>query len=95
MILYNQPHLSDFFTDPNFPHLEKLALENCLGLKALSISCRLLQEFTLKTLYSIDGLEVSGSKLQRPKVVSCFHLYSEESVVKINTSNLKSVVNNY
>ncbi|ESQ38005.1 hypothetical protein EUTSA_v10029130mg [Eutrema salsugineum] len=90
VILYNQPYLPDFFTDPNFPLLEKLALENCFGVKELKVNCRLLQEFTLKNSLQLDCLEVSGNKLQRLKVVSCFHSFSEESYVKINTPNLKS-----
>ncbi|CAN7042395.1 unnamed protein product [Brassica rapa subsp. trilocularis] len=90
VILYNQPYLSDFFTDPNFPLLEKLALENCFGLKELRVCCRLLQEFSLKNSLQLDSLEVSGNNLHRLKVVSCFHSYSEESVVKINTPNLKT-----
>lgn len=90
VILNNQPYLSDFFTDPNFPLLEKLALENCFGLKQLKVSCCLLQEFTLTNSLQLDGLEVSGNHLKRLKVVSCFHSFSEDSFVKINTPNLKT-----
>lgn len=90
LILDKQPYLFDFFTDPNFPLLEKLALENCFGLKQLKVSCCLLQEFTLTNSLQLDGLEVCGNNLKRLKVVSCFHSYSEESFVKINTPNLKT-----
>lgn len=90
VVLHNQPCLSDFFSDPSFPLLEKLTLENCFGLKKLKVSCRVLQEFTLKNSLQLEGLEVSGSKLQGLKVTNCFHSYSEESFVKINTPNLKT-----
>ncbi|XP_019090602.1 PREDICTED: putative F-box/FBD/LRR-repeat protein At4g03220 [Camelina sativa] len=90
VILDNQPRLSDFFTDPSFPLLEKLTLESCFGLKELKVSCRLLQEFSLKNSLQLEGLEVSGNKLQRLKVVNCFLTYSEKSFVKINTPNLKT-----
>ncbi|XP_010430799.1 PREDICTED: putative F-box/FBD/LRR-repeat protein At4g03220 [Camelina sativa] len=90
LILDNQPRLSDFFTDPSFPLLEKLTLESCFGLKELKVSCRLLQEFSLKNSLQLEGLEVSCSKLQKLKVVNCFLTYSEKSFVKINTPNLKT-----
>lgn len=90
VVLYNQPYLSDFFSDPSFPLLEKLTLESCFGLKKLKVSCRVLQEFTLKNSFQLEGLEVSGSKIQSLKVMNCFHSYSEESFVKINTPNLKT-----
>ncbi|KAG7553121.1 F-box domain [Arabidopsis thaliana x Arabidopsis arenosa] len=91
VILHNhQPCLSDFFTDPSFPLLEKLNLESCFGLKELKVSCRLLQEFSLKNSLQLEGLEVSGNKLQKLKVESCFHSYSEKSFVKINTPNLRT-----
>ncbi|CAN8308572.1 unnamed protein product [Cochlearia groenlandica] len=90
VILYHQPYILYFFTEPNFPLLEKLALESCFGLKQLKVSCRVLQEFTLKNSLQLDGLEVSCNKLERLKVVSCFHSYSEESFVKIRTPNLKT-----
>ncbi|KAL1188386.1 putative F-box/FBD/LRR-repeat protein [Cardamine amara subsp. amara] len=90
VILHNQPCLSDFFTDPRFPLLEKLTLEYCFGLKELKVSCRLLQEFSLMNSLELEGLEVSGIKLQKLKIVSCFHSFSEKNFVKINTPNLKT-----
>lgn len=90
VILSNQHCLSDFFTDPSFPLLENLTLENCFGLKELKVSCRLLQEFSLQNSVQLEGLEVSGNMLQKLKIVSCFHSYSEKSFVKINTPNLKT-----
>uniref|UniRef100_A0A0D3B8L6 Xyloglucan endotransglucosylase/hydrolase n=1 Tax=Brassica oleracea var. oleracea TaxID=109376 RepID=A0A0D3B8L6_BRAOL len=76
---------------PNFPLLEKCVQENCLGLKELRVSCLLLQEFTLKNSLQLDSLEVSSNKPQTLKVVNCFHLYSEDSVMKINKPNLKTL----
>ncbi|XP_010556814.1 PREDICTED: putative F-box/FBD/LRR-repeat protein At4g03220 [Tarenaya hassleriana] len=90
VILYNQPFLLDFFTDPSFPLLEKLNLEYCFGLKQLKVSCSQLQELTLENCFQLDGLEVSGNKLKRLKVGSCFDAYTEESWAKINAPNLRS-----
>ncbi|MBA0727490.1 hypothetical protein Golax_000471, partial [Gossypium laxum] len=95
VILYDQPTLSDLFTDSSFPRLKKLNLDACFGLKQLKVSCLALEEFTLENCFQLHGLDVSGAKLKTLQVASCFDAYCDKSWVKINAPSLRVMVWEY
>lgn len=89
VILFNQPCLLDLFTDSSFPHLKKLDLDACYGLKQLKVGCRALEDLTLDNCIQLCGLDIFGTKLERLRVASCFDAYCDKSWVKIDASKLK------
>lgn len=89
VILFNQPCLLDLFTDSSFPHLKKLDLDACYGLKQLKVGCRALEDLTLDNCIQLCGLDIFGTKLERLRVASCFDVYCDKSWVKIDASKLK------
>ncbi|CAN8320011.1 unnamed protein product [Cochlearia groenlandica] len=94
VILYNQPYLLDFFTEHNFPLLEKLSLESCFGLKQLRVSCRVLQELTLKNSLQLDSLEVYGlSHAYKPQLghQSIEILSRKKGLVKNHTLSFRNM----
>lgn len=95
VILYDQPTLSDLFTDSSFPRLKKLNLDACFGLKQLKVSCLALEEFTLENCFQLHGLDVSGAKLKTLQVASCFDAYCDKSWVRINAPSLRVMVWEY
>ncbi|KAF3443776.1 hypothetical protein FNV43_RR13466 [Rhamnella rubrinervis] len=92
VILYNQPSLSDLFSDSSFPLLKKLSLDACFGLKHLHVGCRALEDLNLDNCFQLQGLDVSCAKLDRLRVVSCFDGYVAKSWVRINAPRLRIVV---
>ncbi|KAK8668931.1 hypothetical protein V6N13_106376 [Hibiscus sabdariffa] len=95
VILYNQPSLSDLFTDASFPRLKKLNLDACFGLKHLKVSCLALEDLTLENCFQLNGLDVSGARLKRLRVSSCFDASCGESWVKISAPSLRIMVWEY
>lgn len=91
VVLLDQPYLSDLFTDSTFPHLKKLDLDACCGLKQLLVGCRALEDLTLENCIQLCGLEIFGTNLERLRVASCFDGYCDKSWVKINASKLKNL----
>ncbi|KAK6919451.1 FBD domain [Dillenia turbinata] len=88
VILYHQSSLLDFFSDSSFPHLSKLSLEACSGLRHLNIHCKALKELVLEKCYQLICLEIFCKKLERLRVAGCFDAYSNKSSVKINAPYL-------
>lgn len=88
VILYNQPSLSDLFCESSFPLLRNLHLDMCFGLAYLHVGCRALEDLSLEKCYQLQGLDISGAKLVRMRVASCFDAYSDKSWVRINAPNL-------
>ncbi|XP_054814217.1 putative F-box/FBD/LRR-repeat protein At4g03220 isoform X1 [Prosopis cineraria] len=95
VILYNQPFLSDLFSDLSFPSLKKLRLRACVGLKSLHVGCRAIQDLSLKNCFHLQTLDVSCAKLERLRVVDCFNSYSEKSWVRINAPKLQHFIWDY
>ncbi|KAJ0054242.1 hypothetical protein Pint_02119 [Pistacia integerrima] len=91
VILYTEPYLLDLFTDSSFPHLKKLNLDACSGLKNLKVSCRALEDLTLENCIQLHGLDIFGTNLERLRVASCFDPYCDKSWVKINAQKLNSL----
>lgn len=89
IISYDHSSLNDLFTEPSFPLLKKLNLDACLGLKQLKISCKGIEDLTVKNCLQLNDLEVFSGKLERLQVASCFHEYSSDSCVKIEAPRLK------
>ncbi|KAA8526458.1 hypothetical protein F0562_008339 [Nyssa sinensis] len=95
LILHEQPSLLDLFTDSSFPHLKKLNLDACFGLKHLNVSCRSLEDLTLENCFQLDHLNISGGRLVRLRVASCFDAYSGNSCVKIDATRLRTILWEY
>ncbi|XP_015880921.3 putative F-box/FBD/LRR-repeat protein At4g03220 [Ziziphus jujuba] len=95
IILYNQPSLSDLFSDSSFPLLKKLSLDACFGLKILNVGCRALEDLSLENCFQLQCLEISCLKLERLRVASCFDAYIARSWVKIEAPKVRSVVWEY
>ncbi|KAE9593046.1 hypothetical protein Lal_00028873 [Lupinus albus] len=89
VILYNQPNLSDLFSESSFPLLKKLHLDMCFGLKYLHVGCRGLEDLSLEKCFQLQGLDISCAKLAKMRVTSCFHAYSKKSWVRINAPKLE------
>ena len=89
VILYNQPFLSDLFSESSFPLLKNLHLDMCFGLKYLHVGCKALEDFSLEKCFQLQGLDVSCAKLARMRVASCFDAYSDKSWVRINAPKLQ------
>ncbi|KAI9075282.1 hypothetical protein K1719_042687 [Acacia pycnantha] len=95
VILYDQPFISDLFSDSSFPSLKKLRLRACVGLKSLHVGCRALEDLRLKNCFHLQSLDVSCAKLERLRVVDCFNSYSEKSWVRINAPKLQHCIWDY
>ncbi|KAK6918924.1 F-box domain [Dillenia turbinata] len=88
---YDQSSLLDFFSDSSFPHLSKLSLDACSGLRHLNIRCKALKELVLEKCYQLISFEIFGEKLERLRVASCFDAYSSKSLVKIDAPHLRII----
>ncbi|KAL1362900.1 putative F-box/FBD/LRR-repeat protein At4g03220 [Arachis hypogaea] len=95
VILYNQPFLSDLFSESSFPLLKNLHLDMCFGLKYLRVGCKALEDFSLQKCFQLQGLDISCAKLENLKVASCFDAYSEKSWVRISAPKLQNLVWHY
>ncbi|MED6147821.1 hypothetical protein PIB30_047348 [Stylosanthes scabra] len=95
VILYNQPFLSDLFSESSFPLLKNLHLDMCFGLKYLRVGCKALEDFSLEKCFQLQGLDISCPKLEKLKVASCFDAYSEKSWVRISAPKLQDLVWHY
>lgn len=89
VILYNQPYLSDLFSESSFPLLKNLHLDMCFGLKYLHVGCRALEDLSLEKCFQLQGLDISCAKLERIRVASCFDAYSDKSWARINAPKLE------
>ncbi|KAE9616830.1 hypothetical protein Lal_00034923 [Lupinus albus] len=89
VILYNQPYLSDLFTESSFPLLKNLHLDMCFGLKYLHVGCRGLEDLSLEKCFQLHGLDISCAKLEKMRVTSSFDAYSKKSWVRINAPKLQ------
>ncbi|XP_019450499.1 PREDICTED: putative F-box/FBD/LRR-repeat protein At4g03220 isoform X2 [Lupinus angustifolius] len=89
VILYNQPYLSDLFSESSFPLLKNLHLDMCFGLKYLHVGCRGLKDLSLDKCFQLHGLDISCAKLEKMRVTSSFDAYSKKSWVRINAPKLE------
>ena len=92
VILYNQPSLSDLFSESSFPLLKNLHLDMCFGLTHLRIGCRALENLNLERCYELQGLEVCGAKIEKMRVISCFDAYCDNTWVRLNVPKLENLI---
>lgn len=93
VILYNQPSLSDLFSESSFPLLKNLHLDMCFGLTHLRIGCRALEDLNLERCYELQGLEICGGKIERMRVISCFDAYCDNNTwVRLNVPKLENLI---
>ncbi|KAJ7981363.1 F-box family protein [Quillaja saponaria] len=95
IVLYNQPCLSNLFSNSSFPLLKKLNLDSCFGLNYLHVACRALEDFSLENCFQLQGLDVSGAKLERLRVARCFDAYNDKGWVKINAPRIRVLLWEY
>ncbi|KAL1560751.1 putative F-box/FBD/LRR-repeat protein [Salvia divinorum] len=89
LILCDQPHLTNLFTDSSFPLLKKLHLEACFDLRHLRVESPVLEDLSLENCYQLQDLEIRVQKLKKFRVRSCFDAYSSISRVEIEAPDLR------
>ncbi|KAG6416944.1 hypothetical protein SASPL_124385 [Salvia splendens] len=89
LILCDQPHLTNLFTNSSFPLLKKLHLEACFDLRHLRIESPALEDLSLENCYQLQDLEIRVQKLKKLRVRSCFDAYSVSSRVEIEAPDLR------
>ncbi|WJX43820.1 hypothetical protein P8452_30873 [Trifolium repens] len=92
VILYNQPSLSDLFSESSFPLLRNLHLDMCFGLTHIRVGCRALEDLNLERCYQLQGLDVCGAKIERMRVTSCFDAYCNKTWVRMNVPKLENLI---
>lgn len=97
IIFNHQTSLSDLFSDSSFPHLKKLSLDTCFGLKFLHVGCKGLEDLTLESCEYLQGLDISGPKLERVRIASCFchSNFTVKRWLKIDAPRLRKVLWEY
>lgn len=78
----------DIFNDSAFPVLRKLSLSECTDLRRIKVNCSALEDMTLEKCFVLDTLEVTGPRLERLRVASCFHSLRGKSSVKVDAPRL-------
>ncbi|KAA8524530.1 hypothetical protein F0562_010953 [Nyssa sinensis] len=85
----DSPSVANLFSASCFPLLKTLHLEACIGMDHLNISCPELENLELINL-QLNGLDVSGKRLEVLEVYSCFEDRSNDSWVKIFAPQLRT-----
>ena len=66
-------------------------MDSCYGMKVLGVECRSLEDLTIENCFQLHGLTVSGPRLEKLRVVSCFESSSDKSWVKIIAPKLRVI----
>lgn len=79
----------DLFSASSFPSLEKLRLENCIGITHLKITCPKIKDVHIVRMF-LKCLDISGMRLESLEITHAFEGYLQGSRVNILAPNLQS-----
>ncbi|CAB4274295.1 unnamed protein product [Prunus armeniaca] len=81
----------DLFSDSSFPFLEKLTIDDCVGIIHLKICCLKVKDLQIYRIRRMNSLDISGMSLETLKINNCFKdMRVNESCVNVFAPNLQS-----
>ncbi|VVA35911.1 PREDICTED: putative [Prunus dulcis] len=81
----------DLFSDSSFPFLEKLTIDDCVGIIHLKICCLKVKDLQIYRIRRMNSLDISGMSLETLKINNCFKdMRVNESCVNVFAPNLRS-----